>query len=82
VAASTCVTQLPDSDHWGLRADGGPEPELLRRFVGMIQVQRQDFNGRMITLRAGDLRAIACLLGVTVDAMGHRLEDLGLIVVS
>jgi transcriptional regulator with XRE-family HTH domain len=64
-----------------LRAGGGPEYLVLRRFVGMIQVQRQDFNWRMITLRSGDLQAIACFLGVTVDAMGPRLDDLGLSVV-
>ena len=28
----------------------------------MIQVQRQDFNGRMLTIRRDDLRAIACIL--------------------
>jgi transcriptional regulator with XRE-family HTH domain len=65
-----------------LRAGGGPEHLVLQRFVGMIEVQRQNFNGRMITLRSGDLRAVACLLGVTVDAIGHRLDDLGLMVVS
>ena len=43
----------------------------------MIQVQRQDFNGRMITIRAEDLRAIACLFGVTPDAMSRRLDELG-----
>ena len=49
----------------------GPERDLLRRFLQMIQVHRQDFNGRMITIRAEDLRAIACLFGVTPDAMSR-----------
>ena len=48
----------------------GPERDLLRRFLSMIQVHRQDFNGRMITIRAEDLRAIACLFGVTPDCHG------------
>ena len=56
----------------------GPERDLLRRFLSMIQVQLQDFNGRMITIRAEDLRAIACLFGVTPDAMSRRLDELGL----
>jgi hypothetical protein len=56
----------------------GPERDLLRRYIGMIQVQRQDFNGRMITIRAEDLRAIACLFELTAEAMGERLEELGL----
>ncbi len=61
-----------------LRAGAGPERELLRRFVEMIQLQRQDFNGRMITIRVGDLHVIACILGITPDAMDRRLDDLGL----
>ena len=61
-----------------LLAGVGPERELLRRFLGIIQVQRQDFNGRMMTIRTMDVRVIACMLGITPDAMGHRLDDLGL----
>jgi len=61
-----------------LNAVTGPERDLLRRFLSMIQVQRQDFNGRMITIRAEDIRAIACLFGVTPDAMSRRLDELGL----
>jgi len=65
-----------------LNSVSGPERDLLRRFLSMIQVQRQDFNGRMITIRAEDLRAIACLFGVTPDAMSRRLDELGLRVVA
>ena len=65
-----------------LNSVSGPERDLLRRFLSMIQVQRQDFNGRMITIRAEDLRAIACLFGVTPDAMSRRLDELGLRVVT
>jgi len=61
-----------------LNAVTGPERDLLRRFLSMIQVQRQDFNGRMITIRGEDIRAIACLFGVTPDAMSRRLDELGL----
>jgi transcriptional regulator with XRE-family HTH domain len=64
-----------------LLAGVGPERELLRRFLNAIQVQRQDFNGRMMTIRTRDVSVIACMLGVTPDAMGHRLDDLGLRVV-
>jgi transcriptional regulator with XRE-family HTH domain len=64
-----------------LRDVSGPERDLIRRFVSMIQVQRQDFNGNLITIRASDVRAIACLFGLTPDAMGRRLEELSLRVV-
>jgi len=55
-----------------------PEGEVLRRYLSTIQVQRQDFTNRMITIRADDVRAIACLFGVAPDALGARLDELGL----
>lgn len=56
----------------------GPEADMLNRYLTMIQVQRQDFNGRVLTIRKDDLRAIACILGVGVDSATDRLDDLGL----
>ena len=55
-----------------------PEKDLLRRYLGMIQVQRQDFNGKILTIRSEDLRAIACLFETTTDGMRRRLDELGL----
>ena len=55
-----------------------PEGEMLGRYLVMIQVQRQDFNGRILTIRQDDLRAVACILGVEIDAVVDRLNDLGL----
>jgi transcriptional regulator with XRE-family HTH domain len=56
----------------------GPEADMLNRYLTMIQVQRQDFNGRVLTIRKDDLRAIACILGVGLDTATDRLDDLGL----
>jgi len=56
----------------------GPEAEMLNRYLTMIQVQRQDFNGRVLTIRANDLQALAAILGTGVDGAGPRLNDLGL----
>ena len=56
----------------------GTAAEMLTRYLAMIQVQRQDFNGRMLTIRRDDLRAIACILDATVDGATKRLEELGL----
>jgi transcriptional regulator with XRE-family HTH domain len=61
-----------------LRSLEGPERELLERYVQMIQVQRQDFNGRMLTVRLDDLRIIGALLGLTLEGMIEHLEELGL----
>jgi transcriptional regulator with XRE-family HTH domain len=53
--------------------------EMLIRFLRMIQVQRQDFNGKVITVRGDDTRAIAAMLDVPVDHVGNRLEALDLL---
>src|SRR4051794_24407754 len=54
-----------------------PERDMLSRYLGMIQVQRQDFNGRVLTIRNEDLRAIACLFETSADGMRRRLDELG-----
>ena len=61
-----------------LESLNGAESEMLSRYLRMIQVQRQDFNGRVLTIRRDDMRAIACILGVTEDAADRRLEEMGL----
>ncbi|MEZ5297334.1 MAG: hypothetical protein R2697_13940 [Ilumatobacteraceae bacterium] len=53
--------------------------EMLTRFMRMIQVQRQDFNGRVLTIRADDKRAIAAMLDIPVDQVALRLEALDLV---
>jgi len=55
-----------------------PGIEMLMRYLSMIQVQRQDFNGRMLTIRRDDLRAIACILDTTVENTLDKLGALGL----
>ena len=52
---------------------------MLTRFLKMIQVQRQDFNGKVITVRGDDTRAIAAMLDVPVDQVGQRLDALDLL---
>jgi transcriptional regulator with XRE-family HTH domain len=56
----------------------GSEASMLGRYLRMIQVQRQDFNGRVLTIRADDLRAIACILDTPAEQTPRRLDDLGL----
>jgi transcriptional regulator with XRE-family HTH domain len=59
----------------------GSQFEMLERFLRMIQVQRQDFNGKVITVRAHDTRAIAVMLDVPVDNVGEKLSELELLFV-
>ena len=56
----------------------GPEAEMLVRYLTMIQVQRQDFNGRVLTIRSQDLHALAAILGSPLDGVAQRLQTLGL----
>ena len=59
----------------------GKEFKMLERLLRMIQVQRQDFNGKVITVRAHDTRAIAVMLDVAVDDVGTKLAELDLLFV-
>ncbi|WP_395157055.1 transcriptional regulator [Ilumatobacter sp.] len=53
--------------------------EMLARYLRLIQLQRQDFNGRVITVRGDDTRAIAAMLDVPVDQVAERLAALDLL---
>jgi transcriptional regulator with XRE-family HTH domain len=57
----------------------GTDAEMLARYLRMIQVQRGDFNGRVLTVRRDDLRAIACILDVTPELATARLDALGIV---
>lgn len=58
----------------------GPERDLLRHFLASVQVQRQDFNGKILTIREDDLRVMASMFGRSVETLVARLDELGLLV--
>lgn len=64
------LTQLADIED--------PEAAVLARYAATIQLQRQDFNGRMLTIRRDDLRVLAAVLGRRTEDLPQRLEQLGL----
>jgi transcriptional regulator with XRE-family HTH domain len=55
-----------------------PDLEMVRQYLTSIQVMRQDFNGRMLTIRRDDIRAIAGMFGTDPTALIQRLEQLEL----
>jgi transcriptional regulator with XRE-family HTH domain len=57
----------------------GPEAEMINRYLTIIQVKRQDFNGRVLTIRRDDLQALAAILDTSVDGAAPRLAELGLL---
>ena len=62
-----------------LAARDGEQFAMLARFLGMIQIRRGDFNGKVLTVRADDVRAIAAMLDVAVESVPDRLADLDLL---
>lgn len=56
----------------------GQEVEMIARYLRTIQIQRGDYNGRMLTIRRDDLRAVACVLDCPPDEVPARLTRLGL----
>ena len=57
--------------------DPGLEP--LRRYVGVIQTERHDWNGRLLSMRRGDLRLLARLTGTGLDQTRRHLDALGVL---
>jgi transcriptional regulator with XRE-family HTH domain len=51
----------------------------LSRYLSMIQVQRGDFNGKVLTVRADDVRAIAVMLDVAIADVRTHLEEIGIL---
>jgi transcriptional regulator with XRE-family HTH domain len=51
----------------------------LTRFATAIQVQRGDFNGRVLTIRQDDLMALALLYQTNAEELSRRLGEWGLL---
>ena len=64
-----CHTKQQEIDLTRLEELRGPEFRMLGRYLRMIQVQRQDFNGRVITIRNDDI------VVVPLEAARRRLSS-------
>ena len=62
------LTKVPEADR-----------DPLSRFTHAIQIQRGDYNGRVLTIREDDLMALALLYQTTSDELSRRLADWGLL---
>jgi transcriptional regulator with XRE-family HTH domain len=63
----------------GLQKVPESDRDPLSRFTTAIQIQRGDFNGRVLTIREDDLMALALLYQTTAADLSRRLSDWGLI---
>lgn len=55
----------------------GEEREVIERYISAIQAQRGDYNGRVLTVRASDVRALAAVLDRDVTEFREHLTDVG-----
>ena len=62
------LDRVPESDR-----------DPLSRFTHAIQIQRGDYNGRVLTIREDDLMALALLYQTTADELSKRLAEWGLL---
>ncbi len=63
-----------------LDALAGTDAVVVERFLRAIQVMRQDFNGKVLTIRGDDLRTLAILLDQSEEDFSTRLVELGVAV--
>lgn len=61
-----------------LRQHHGPDLVLLNRFLRAIEVERGDYNGRVLTIRNSDTVALASVLACPPRDVPARLDDLGI----
>jgi transcriptional regulator with XRE-family HTH domain len=62
----------------GPEARSEPEARTLNRYLSLIQTQRGDFNGKVLTIRRDDVRVLAAILDQSPGGLIERLDDLGL----
>jgi transcriptional regulator with XRE-family HTH domain len=60
-----------------LQKVGLPESEAVLRFLRTIILERGDYNGRVLSVRRDDMRAICSLLQLDEPAAFERLEEWG-----
>jgi len=58
-----------------------PQPDLgpLRRYVETIQTQRHALGADSLTMRGGDMSALAATSSLDVDGLVHRLHASGVL---
>lgn len=78
-AAARSDTDPPVTiDLVALHHTGGAEAAGLKRYVRAIEVQRGDYNGRVLTVRRDDAIILGSILACPPELVPSRLEDMGL----
>jgi transcriptional regulator with XRE-family HTH domain len=77
-ATATAAEGAVCIDLQALGARREPEAQTLGRYLSLIQMERGDFNGRILTIRRDDVRVLAAILDQSPGGLIERLDDLGL----
>lgn len=48
--------------------------DKLQRFFRLLEIERHDFNGKVITVRAADRRTLALILEVSIDEVRSAMD--------
>ena len=72
LSESVCI------DLQALEENSEPEARTLSRYLALIQMQRGDFNGKVLTIRRDDVRALAAILDQSPEGLVQRLAELGI----
>jgi transcriptional regulator with XRE-family HTH domain len=75
---TTAAEEAVCIDLEALEARREPEAQTLGRYLSLIQMQRGDFNGKVLTIRRDDVRVLAAILDQSPGGLIERLDDLGL----
>jgi len=76
--SSTVPTGGITIDLNAIEALSGPDAVIVERFLRAVQMMRQDFNGKVLTLRRDDLKTLSLLLDQSEDTFTDRLTKLGI----
>ena len=60
-----------------LEKSNDPDGVVLQRYLNLVQIRRNDFNGKVLTIRSEDLRVLASVLDMSLDALAQKIDELG-----
>ena len=78
VAPTAAASEKIRIDLQRLETVVGPDKNILQRYLNLVQMQRGDFNGKVLTIRKDDLRAIASVMDVTPEALTGKIDSMGI----
>lgn len=60
-----------------LERSDDPDGVVLQRYLNLVQIRRNDFNGKVLTIRSEDLRVLASVLDMSLENLAEKIDELG-----